>query len=90
MNKVRIYHLLGDPYTKYGILEQILNKKKTFITLFEQGDDDFWFTEDKNQHPSINIDEWFSSLTDAENYLKKFSNKELVLIEETKINLDWK
>ncbi len=86
-NKIRIYHLLGNIHAQYGIIEQLFNNKDTFVTVVNQGDGSFWFTEDD---PDIDINEWFPSLVDAETYLKNYTNSELVFMTEDLTILNWK
>ena len=90
MKKIRIYQIVGRYGAECAILEQLLNGKQTFFTLQEQGDGSFWFTEDSSIHPTINLDEWFSTLLEAEKYLENYHGLKLELLEETETtDLNW-
>lgn len=88
-NRLYIYCLENNHCVKFAILEQIVNGRSVFLTLSEQGDNDFWFTDDYSEHPMVDINNWFSSHEEAFDYLEEYCYCNLVFLMEEPSELSW-
>ena len=90
-NKMKVYSCSNQTYQTYAIMEQGINGVKRYITLFDQGDnsDDFWFTEDSSEHPTIDLDNWFDSWESAKSYLEDYCKGNLEFCYDTTTDLKW-